>query len=121
MKLSSAKVTAPGRQQVFRRPGCTDVIGLADETPPVGSVPLLETMMRGGSRCSYPLPLEEVRRQLTAEVAQVPAAAREIRSPVPVRATVSKPLAALTVRVRQRIERAVFGTTPVGRTDRVSG
>lgn len=31
MKLSSAKVTAPGRKQVFRCPGCVDVISLADE------------------------------------------------------------------------------------------
>jgi nicotinate phosphoribosyltransferase len=34
MKLSSAKVTAPGPKQVFRRPGCAEVIGLADEQPP---------------------------------------------------------------------------------------
>lgn len=34
MKLSSAKVTAPGRKQVFRRPGCADEIALADEQPP---------------------------------------------------------------------------------------
>ncbi|CAM5664209.1 hypothetical protein STENM223S_03500 [Streptomyces tendae] len=49
MKLSSAKVTAPGPKQVFRRPGCVDVIALADEQPPDGGVPLLETVMRDGS------------------------------------------------------------------------
>ncbi|MEK2479394.1 nicotinate phosphoribosyltransferase [Streptomyces noursei] len=109
MKLSTAKATAPGRKQVFRRPGCIDVIGLADEEPPPGSVPLLRTMMHGGTRCTSPLPLEDARRRLAAEVAQLPAAAREIRSPVPVRPTVSKPLARLTNRVRQQIEREVFG------------
>jgi len=34
MKLSSAKVTAPGPKQVFRRTGYADVVGLADELPP---------------------------------------------------------------------------------------
>jgi nicotinate phosphoribosyltransferase len=40
MKLSSAKVTAPGPKQVFRCPGYADVIGLSDEQPPDGGVPL---------------------------------------------------------------------------------
>ncbi|MGW5114258.1 nicotinate phosphoribosyltransferase [Streptomyces noursei] len=121
MKLSSAKVTAPGRKQVFRRLGCADVIGLADEQPPPRSTPLLRTMMRGGARCASPLPLEEVRRQLAAEVAQLPAAARQIRSPVPVRATVSRPLATLTGRVRRRIEQEVCGPPLVERPGRVTG
>ncbi|ARF53362.1 nicotinate phosphoribosyltransferase [Streptomyces gilvosporeus] len=121
MKLSSAKVTAPGRKQVFRRPGCADVIGLADEPPPAGSAPLLETVMRRGMRCTSPPPLEDSRRRLAVEVAQLPAAAREIRSPEPVRATVSEPLAALTAHVRQRIEHEVFGTPREAHQDHVSG
>lgn len=52
MKLSAAKLTAPGRKQVFRRPGCHDVIGLADEPLPAGSAPLLETLMSGA--CAAP-------------------------------------------------------------------
>ncbi|MFE4018886.1 nicotinate phosphoribosyltransferase [Streptomyces sp. NPDC059101] len=121
MKLSSAKVTAPGRKQVFRRRGCADVIGLADEPPLPGSTPLLRTVLRGGARCTSPLPLEDARRQLAAEVAQLPATAREIRSPVPVQATVSGPLATLTGRVRRRIEREVRGPSRVERPGPVSG
>ncbi|MEU9112270.1 nicotinate phosphoribosyltransferase [Streptomyces sp. NPDC048483] len=109
MKLSSAKVTAPGRQQVFRRPGCVDVIGMADEPPPAGSMPLLKTLMRAGVRCTPAGRLQDARERLAKDVAELPATAREIRSPVPVRATVSEPLAALTGQVRQRIERAVLG------------
>ncbi|MGW6362264.1 hypothetical protein ACWFR5_45645 [Streptomyces sp. NPDC055092] len=50
MNLSSAKVTAPGPKQVFRRPGCADVIGLAEGQPPEEGRPLLETVMRDGRR-----------------------------------------------------------------------
>ncbi|MFE6691788.1 nicotinate phosphoribosyltransferase [Streptomyces sp. NPDC057743] len=110
MKLSSAKVTAPGRKQVFRRPGCADVIGLADEPAPAGSLPLLTTVMRHGMRSASSLPLDEAQRRLAAEVAQLPAAARKIRSPEPVRVTASEALMELTGRVRQRIEHEVFGT-----------
>ncbi len=108
MKLSTAKATAPGRKQVFRRPGCVDVLGLADEPVPVGSTPLLETLMRGGERSTPRGRLEDARRRVAADVAGLPAAARHIRSPHPVRAKVSKRLAALTEQVRRRIEREVL-------------
>ncbi|MFD0164205.1 nicotinate phosphoribosyltransferase [Streptomyces decoyicus] len=108
MKLSSAKATAPGRKQVFRRPGCVDVLGLADEPVPVGSTPLLETLMRDGERSTPRDRLEDARRRVAADVAGLPATARYIRSPHPVRAKVSKRLAALTEQVRQRIEREVL-------------
>ncbi|MFE7311590.1 nicotinate phosphoribosyltransferase [Streptomyces sp. NPDC057555] len=121
MKLSSAKVTAPGRKQVFRRPGCVDVIGLAGEPAPPGSVPLLRTVMRSGTRCASPLPLEEARRRLAAEVADLPPAARKIRSPEPVRASLSEPLTALTAHVRRRIEREVFGTYRAAHRGRITG
>ncbi|MFI9353948.1 nicotinate phosphoribosyltransferase [Streptomyces lydicus] len=108
MKLSAAKVTAPGPKQVFRRPGLHDVIGLADESPPEGSTPLLELMMRAGERrAPRPRP-EDARRRLAAELAELPAAARRIRSPQPVRARVSHRLSVLTDRVRRRTEREVL-------------
>ncbi|GFE18956.1 nicotinate phosphoribosyltransferase [Streptomyces glebosus] len=108
MKLSSAKMTAPGRKQVFRRPGCHDVIGLADEPLPAGSTPLLETLMSGGVRSTPRGRLADARRRVVADVAELPATARYIRSPHPVRPRVSKRLSALTDRVRRRIEREVL-------------
>ncbi|MFE7317968.1 nicotinate phosphoribosyltransferase [Streptomyces sp. NPDC057555] len=108
MKLSAAKVTAPGRKQVFRHPGCHDVIGLAEEPVPAGGVPLLETLMRDGARRAPRAPLAEARARLAADLAQLPAAARTVRSPRPPSASVSAPLAALTTEVRRRIERAVL-------------
>ncbi|AOP47419.1 nicotinate phosphoribosyltransferase [Streptomyces lydicus] len=108
MKLSAAKVTAPGAKQVFRRPGLLDVLGLADEPPPEGSTPLLEPMMRAGERrAPRPRP-EDARRRLAAELAELPAAARRIRAPQPVRARVSHRLSVLTERVRRRTEREVL-------------
>ncbi|MFI9150628.1 nicotinate phosphoribosyltransferase [Streptomyces sp. NPDC053367] len=104
MKLSSAKVTAPGRKQVFRRPGYADVIGLADEQPPDGGVPLLETVMRGGQRTRSRPTLDECRERFTADLGRLPAAARRIRAPVAPRATASERLSALAARVRRRIE-----------------
>ncbi|MFF9489510.1 nicotinate phosphoribosyltransferase [Streptomyces sp. NPDC014676] len=104
MKLSSAKVTAPGPKQVFRRPGCVDVITLADEQPPDGGTPLLETVIRGGRRTGAGPTLDECRERFTADLGGLPPAARRIRAPVAPRATASERLGALAARVRRRIE-----------------
>ncbi|MFF8843383.1 nicotinate phosphoribosyltransferase [Streptomyces sp. NPDC015127] len=104
MKLSSAKVTAPGQKQVFRRPGYADVIGLADEQPPEDGRPLLETMMQSGTRTGKRPTLGECRERFTADLAALPPAARRIRAPVAPRATTSPRLSALADRVRRRIE-----------------
>lgn len=104
MKLSSAKVTAPGRKQVFRCPGYADVIGLSDEPPPGGGVPLLETVMRDGRRTAERRGFDEGRERFAADLAGLPPAARRIRAPVAPRAAVSERLTALTGRVRRRIE-----------------
>lgn len=111
MKLSSAKVTAPGRKQVFRRPGCADVIGLADERPPDDGVPLLETVMRDGRRTGPEPTLAECRGRLAADLEELPSAARRVRGPVAPRATTSERLNALTAHVRRRIEEQLPATS----------
>jgi nicotinate phosphoribosyltransferase len=103
MKLSSAKVTAPGPKQVFRRPGYADVVGLADERPPGDGRPLLETVMRDGRRTGDRPTVGACRERFTADLDQLPSAARRIRAPVAPRATVSDRLGALAARVRGRI------------------
>ncbi|MFI6767511.1 nicotinate phosphoribosyltransferase [Streptomyces sp. NPDC050355] len=108
MKLSAAKATSPGSKQIFRRPGCLDVIGLADEPAPADSTPLLETMMRGGERSTPRGRLEDAHQRLTEDLAELPATARRIRSPQPVRAMVSHRLSVLTDRVRRRTEREML-------------
>ncbi|MFI5797863.1 nicotinate phosphoribosyltransferase [Streptomyces sp. NPDC051677] len=104
MKLSSAKVTAPGPKQVFRRPGCTDVIALADERPPADGVALLHTVMENGRRTGGRSTLDECRARCAADLGSLPSAARRVRAPVAPRATTSQRLNALTARVRHGIE-----------------
>ncbi|MFE0456759.1 nicotinate phosphoribosyltransferase [Streptomyces sp. NPDC058914] len=103
MKLSSAKVTAPGRKQVFRRIGYADVICLAGEHPADDGVPLLETVMRGGQRTGRRASLDECRQRFASDLRGLPSAARRIRDPIAPRATASERLGSLAARVRRRI------------------
>ncbi|MEV7061715.1 nicotinate phosphoribosyltransferase [Streptomyces collinus] len=104
MKLSSAKATAPGPKQVFRRTAYADVIRLADEQSPGDGSPLLETVMRGGQRTGGRTTLDARRERLAADLAGLPPAARRIRNPVAPRATASEHLSALARRVRRHID-----------------
>ncbi|MEV4230775.1 hypothetical protein AB0J81_27555 [Streptomyces bobili] len=104
MKLSSAKVTAPGQKQVFRCPRYTDVIGLRDEGPPGEGVPLLETVMRNGRRTVERPTLDESGERFAADMAGLPPAARRIQTPLAPRARTSGELTALADRGRRRIE-----------------
>ncbi|MFD9043858.1 nicotinate phosphoribosyltransferase [Streptomyces bottropensis] len=104
MKLSSAKVTAPGAKQVFRRPGYADVIGLRDEPSPQDGAPMLETVMRDGRRTAERPTLQETKERFTADLAGLPPTARRIRAPRAPRAETSAQLAALAAEVRRRIE-----------------
>ncbi|MFI8766534.1 nicotinate phosphoribosyltransferase [Streptomyces sp. NPDC053792] len=104
MKLSSAKVTAPGQKQVFRDPGLHDVIGLANEEPPEGTEPLLRSVMRNGLRTEPPDTLAAARARFEADLAALPEEARRIERPVAPVPTASTRLTALTTVVRHRIE-----------------
>jgi nicotinate phosphoribosyltransferase len=109
MKLSSAKMTAPGRKQVFRRPGYADLIALFDEQPPPDSVPLLESVMREGRRISKRTELDIARQRLFADLAALPPEARTIRAPTAPKAELSGRLASLTADVRRHIEKNLLG------------
>ncbi|MEU5736632.1 nicotinate phosphoribosyltransferase [Streptomyces tendae] len=103
MKLSSAKVTSPGRKQVFRRPGGDDVIALRDEPAPAGAEPLLRTVMRNGRRLGPPDTLPEGHARLTTDLASLPADAVRIRAPRPARAVFSERLSELTADLTERL------------------
>ena len=75
-KLSPGKVTLAGRKQVFRRLEGQgryqeDLIGCREETIP-GARPLLEPVMRGGSRIHPAKSLEEIRQQFETQTACLP-------------------------------------------------
>ncbi|MER7965148.1 nicotinate phosphoribosyltransferase [Streptomyces ardesiacus] len=103
MKLSSAKVTSPGRKQVFRRPDGDDVIALWDEPGPPGAEPLLRTVMRDGRRIGPPDTLPEAHARLTADLVALPADALRIRDPRPGRAVYSERLSDVTADLTRRL------------------
>jgi nicotinate phosphoribosyltransferase len=103
MKLSSAKVTAPGAKQVFRCPGYADVIGLRDEGAPGRGHRLLETVMRDGRRTGERPTLEEQQARFTADLEELPHAALRVRAPIAPRAVPSERLSALISQVRGRL------------------
>jgi nicotinate phosphoribosyltransferase len=84
MKLSTGKLTLPGRKQVFRvlenGRGVRDVVGLHDES--VAGRPLLRTVMRDGERLPGASPLlAEVRSYCAEELGTLP---EDLRSLAPV-------------------------------------
>jgi nicotinate phosphoribosyltransferase len=84
MKLSRGKVTAPGRKQVFRRSRpFGDLVGLYDEEVPPGRERLLEPVMIKGARRAARSPIAEANARFAADLAKLPAGARDIRSPRP--------------------------------------
>ncbi|WP_112465329.1 nicotinate phosphoribosyltransferase [Streptomyces triticisoli] len=103
MKLSSAKVTAPGRKQIHRRPGRPDLLALRDEPAPPGAEPLLRTVMRNGCRTAPPDTLAEAHERLVADLSALPGSALRIRAPVPPVPDVSPRLSRTTADLRERL------------------
>ncbi|MGW5235382.1 nicotinate phosphoribosyltransferase [Streptomyces nodosus] len=104
MKLSSAKMTTPGRKQVFRRPGRPDVIALRGEDPPGSAQRLLRTVMRDGRRTGPHDRWEYARARCAHDIAALPAGARRIDRPEPWLPVLSRALDDLTSRVRGELE-----------------
>jgi nicotinate phosphoribosyltransferase len=82
VKLSTDKVTLPGRKQVFRRTDddgvlASDVLGLPGETIS-NSRPVLESVMRDGKRVQEPEPLDTLRERCRASVGALPARLRAL-------------------------------------------
>lgn len=108
MKLSAGKVGVPGRKQVFRAAGRpADVLASHDEEVPRDHEPLLTTVMRDGRRVG-PLRtdaelVQDARERFTADLAWLPAHARDLVDPTPVRVRVSDRLHAITEHVRRSL------------------
>ena len=104
MKLSPAKVTAPGRKQVFRGADLSeDVIGIRDEAIPDGCRPLLEPVMGEGRRTGDPDVVTEARARFEGDVARLPQSARAIDKPVAPLVRTSPALKELGTRAEARI------------------
>jgi nicotinate phosphoribosyltransferase len=112
-KFSEAKVTYPGRKQVFRFTGSSgkyaeDIIALEEEQFS-GAESLLVPVMQGGKRALPATELEEARRRCLADLERLPESVLDLHPPYPsagypVRYSVR--LEDLLDEVRQRVERA---------------
>ena len=91
-KLSAGKSTVPGRKQVFRGPGMVDQVGLRNQSPPVGTQPLLCQVMASGRRIDTGDSLAPARQRCAAGLAQLDEAQRRLRDPVPLVATLTAEL-----------------------------
>jgi len=106
-KLSQAKVTYPGRKQVFRYSNSAgefdfDKIAL-DGEPANGGEPLLVEVMRSGRRTKPPEPVAELRARALASVARLPERYRRIDRHAEYRVRYSKRLEKMLEKVRRRI------------------
>jgi nicotinate phosphoribosyltransferase len=106
VKLSTDKVTLPGRKQVFRSTGGSgelraDVIALEDE-PIADGRPMLRPVMRGGRRLDPAEPLDVLRDRCRASVAALPARLRALApDPPPYDVRTSPELDALVRRLHE--------------------
>ena len=104
MKLATGKVTAPGRKQVYRRrKPFGDVIGLFEEAAPSGMEALLQPMMMRGRRTRAPAGVADSRALCEADIAELPAAVRRIRSPRGLVASTTEKLQHTTEETRERL------------------
>jgi len=110
MKLSSGKVTAPGRKQVFRRSRpFGDLVGLHDEELPPGRERLLEPVMIKGARRAARSPIAEAKARFAADVACLPVSAKDSRSPRPPFARHTPALRAVTSETHRRLVAGLKG------------
>ena len=75
MKRSEGKSTWPGAKQVWRSGNPTpagDVMTVDDEPGPIGATPLLEPVMRAGTRVHARRPLDEARTECLRLVGALP-------------------------------------------------
>jgi len=99
IKLSSNKVSAPGRKQVFRG-ARGDVLGLRDEPVPADHEPLLVPVMQGGRRVGAMQTLDAARALFSSDLERLPEGSRRITGPDTQTPATSEALAELSRRAR---------------------
>lgn len=111
MKLSPAKVTAPGAKQVFRAARIDrDILGLREEETPDGFRPILERVMVGGRRLRAADGILAARQQFEEDLAALPEPARRVARPVGPSVSRSAALRALTAALTASLESTDHGT-----------
>jgi nicotinate phosphoribosyltransferase len=111
-KLTRAKITYPGRKQVFRYTNSAsefrfDRVALEDE-PPQEAEALLLPVMRGGKRVAPPDSLEAARERCKSGLARLPKTCLQIRHSAVYPVRYSKRLKDLLENVRERVRRSAL-------------
>jgi nicotinate phosphoribosyltransferase len=109
-KLTQAKVTYPGRKQVFRFTGARgqyigDRIALASEAV-TNAEPLLVEVMRGGKRVVKPARTLASRERCRASLAKLPERYRQLRRDVVYPVSYSERLESLLEKLKKRVGRS---------------
>ncbi|MEM9540590.1 MAG: nicotinate phosphoribosyltransferase [Cyanobacteria bacterium P01_E01_bin.42] len=94
MKLAAGKVSYPGRKQIFRQkiPLIQDRLGLMEEDPENGEMPLLELVMKEGKRVKAEEAIAIVRQRTAASVASLPGETRHLDAPQSISVEISESL-----------------------------
>lgn len=107
MKVSSSKITLPGRKQIFRRHENnrfqSDRLGLVTDSPQ-NETPLLQPVVKQGERLIPPEPLSAIAERTAASVAALPDPIRRISDPTLIQPTLSDNLQTLVQQTQERIE-----------------
>jgi len=111
-KLTAAKVTYPGRKQVFRYSSKNgeysgDRIALDGESPN-GGEPLLVQVMRNGKRIVAPEPIAALRERCTAGLARLPEKYRRIDRSASYPVKYGKTLERMLDKVRRRVKKSAI-------------
>lgn len=106
MKLSTGKITLPGKKQVFRHRGeggkyIRDTIGLEDET--IDGDPLLIKMMERGEIVYDLPPLEKIRNNTLKNLSELPDEYRQLTITPPYPVELSPELEKLTITVKTHL------------------
>jgi nicotinate phosphoribosyltransferase len=109
LKLSSGKVSAPGRKQVWRTTA-GDMLSLRDEAGPADAEPLLEAVMRGGTRLAAPPTIDEMQARCADDLLRVPEPSLRLREPAQIEISRTEALVALTERTTAEARRRAAET-----------
>jgi len=106
-KFSRAKITYPGRKQVFRHSNAAgkfenDQVAIEDE-PGNGGEPLIVQFMSGGRRVLAAEPVNTARERCIASLGRLPSGYRQIRRKAVYPVSYSKRLRGLLETVRERV------------------
>ncbi|GFE70252.1 nicotinate phosphoribosyltransferase [Chroococcus sp. FPU101] len=99
MKKSAAKVTYPGRKQIFRHQDdlkiYSDRLGLITESPDLEEVPLLELVMKQGKIIQPSESLTTIQQRTRMNVTKLPLKTRQITQPDSIFVTLTNALESL--------------------------